>query len=65
MIQVFSPMDTATATSDLLTTTASNIFEGEGFSRIDVFEADVQEMGIINGWYQVNINLPFTYEEIK
>ena len=63
MIQVFVPVDTGRTDSDTLAQTARAVFEGLSFSGVKCHPGNVREAGVDGRWYQVNVEIPFTYYE--
>lgn len=65
--QVFTPQDGGLSTSDVLTEAALAALEGLTFtlSNIRTYGATINEIGPDNGWYQVNVDVPFEYDVLK
>lgn len=65
-IQLFSPLNSGMDTIDGYVHTLRAIFEGETLTgAIRCTDANAFEVGVSNGWFQVNIDIAFEYEEIK
>ena len=60
-IQVFVPVDMGTLASDTLTAAARTVFEGVKFDSLHFYAGNTREIGIDGKWYQVNVEVPFTY----
>ena len=65
--QVFTPLDSGLSASDVLTEAALAALEGLTFtlSNIRTYGASINEIGLDNGWYQVNVDVPFEYDVLK
>lgn len=65
-IQVFTALNVGTKQADELVQQARAIYEGTRFSGVWFFHGNVIPIGPIqDGLYQVNLELPFNYEEVK
>ena len=66
-IQVFTPLNQGTEEADTLAQTARAIFEGITLSSnaIRFNNAVVREIGPDDGWYQINVEAFFQYNERK
>lgn len=65
-IQVFTPINTGTFTSDQLAEAARTLLEGERLSKqCWTGVSAIREVGAKGKWYAANVETEFTYEEIK
>ncbi len=66
-IQVFTPVNQGTEEADTLTQAARAIFEGTTLSSnaIRFNNVVIRELGPDDGWYQVNVEAAFQYDERK
>ena len=67
-VQCFTALDKGRAAADNLATIARNIFEGKtlGTESIRCTDSVVREIGPIDdGFYQVNVEIAFNYDEVK
>ena len=66
-VQVFTPQDSGLSASDVLTEAVLAALEGLTFtlSNIRTYGATINEVGPDNGWYQVNVDVPFEYDVLK
>ena len=64
-VQVFTKSDTATSTSDTLTSKARDVFEGKRLGGVDFRDVTIREIGVDGKWFQVNVEAPFDYTETK
>ncbi len=66
IVQVYTDVDEGVQTSDTHVTSVKDIFEGSGaMAGLDFFVAEFREIGPDGRWFQVNVEIPFTYEEIR
>jgi hypothetical protein len=63
-IQVFVPENTQTLLSSQIADNIVSIFETKLLSGISFQSPNVREAGVSNGWYQVNISVPFYFDDI-
>ena len=64
-VQIFAPAGSGMAGLDLLGSLARGIFEGVSFDGLSFAGATLQEVGVDNGWNQVQLEAPFFYDETK
>lgn len=65
-VQIFVPQGQGTLAADQIVDKVSNVLEAEQLSSgCTLQETSVQNVGNINGWYQVNTSTPFYYDEIR
>lgn len=66
-VQCFTALDIGTTAADALAVVAKNIFEGKTLApeSIRFTDAIVREIGELDGFYQVNMEAPFNYDETK
>ncbi len=65
-IQVFVPEDSGLRGIDALIATARQVFEGKTLtSDIWCTDCNVYEVGVSDGWYQINVETDFAYEEVR
>lgn len=63
-IQIFVPENSETLIASQLTDNVVDVFETNSLGGV-VFESpDVREAGVTRGWYQVNISVPFYFDDI-
>tara|TARA_R110002167_G_scaffold93122_2_gene249824 strand:+ start:20645 stop:21058 length:414 start_codon:yes stop_codon:yes gene_type:complete len=65
LVQLFGPVDQGLRALDLLADATRDIFEGTQFSGLYFVSADVRESGQDGEWFQLVIDAPFDYQEIK
>jgi hypothetical protein len=67
IVQVFAPLDAGTKVSDAAVQKVRDIFEGTRIPAHDIriHALTPHELGILEGWYQVNAELDFTYIETR
>lgn len=65
LVQVFGPVDAGIRTLDLLSDEVRDIFEGVTFSGLYFVGVDVRESGQDGEWFQLVVDAPFDYWEIK
>jgi uncharacterized protein DUF4128 len=67
VVQVFAAQDRGTRAADLLAQQARAIFEGVALNSNGIRFTDVlvREIGESEGWYQVNVEATFQYQERK
>ena len=64
-VSVFTPIETGTYDSDILSKAAQDIFEGENFGGVVVNDTNIREIGANDKWYQVLMEANFHYNELK
>lgn len=65
-VQLFFPLNDGLRNTDALIATARAIFEGRTLAGpIWCTDANVFEIGPSDGWFQVNIDTNFAYEEVR
>lgn len=65
-IQVFTPSGTATAENDQLCQDSLNVFEGIDLHNDMWFKnGRIDTVGTQNSWFQQNVTLEFTFQQIK
>jgi hypothetical protein len=64
-IQVFSSIDSKNATTMVLAEKARDVFEGKSFNDYYIFKSGLREIGIKDGYYQINVTHEFSYNECK
>ena len=66
-VQCFAPLDNGRATADNLASTARAVFEGKTLTpeNIRFYGVTIREIGVSDGWYQINVEAPFNYTETK
>lgn len=63
-VQIFVIENSETLVASQLTDAVVNVFETKQLGGV-VFESpDVREAGVSRGWFQVNISVPFYYDDI-
>ena len=62
--QIFVPANIGARKALELADTASGIWRGQQFSSIHCLAPSVNDVGISNGWYQVNVVCPFYHDEL-
>jgi hypothetical protein len=62
-IQVFTPQNGGTNTARKYADTISAIFRGKEFDGLIFRASTVKSVGISDGWYQVNVTIPFWRDE--
>ena len=65
IVQIFIPLDSAISKIDELSLKVRNIFEGKTLSNIRFRGVVIREIGPDTKWYQVNVEAPFYYNEVK
>lgn len=67
MVQVFTPLDQGTEQADNLSTAARVIFEGRTLTpeALRFNAGSIQEIGEDGAYYQTNLEVPFSYTELK
>lgn len=65
LMQIFSPRDAGLDAAYTLAETARSAFEGKSFGGVWCYAAEVREIGPDGRWYQLNVEVPFRYEEVK
>lgn len=63
VVQIFTPEDTGTAQARTLAQSAANVFNNARFSGIRCRAAGIFRVGTFDGWYQMNVNIPFERDE--
>ena len=61
-VQVFVKEQTGTAKARQLADTVASIFRGQKFNGILCRSPAVQRVGVIEGWFQINVNVPFQWD---
>lgn len=59
MMQIFSPKNIGTATVRGYADTLAGIFENAEFNDVICRAASIDNIGVVNDWYQVNVNIPY------
>lgn len=63
-VSVFTPEGLGTQSNKKLCQRASNIFRSKQFTgNISCLVPSIQEVGVSDGWWQVNVNIPFYWDE--
>jgi len=62
-VTIFLPLDTAVGRGDELVDTVVPIFRASQFDGITCRSADVAHQGVRNGWYQINVTIPYFRDE--
>lgn len=67
IVQIFTPLNVGVKTALTLADQAREIFEGTRITGIDMRfnDCQIQELGPLDGWYQVNVQTEFAYSEVK
>lgn len=67
IVQVFAPQGQGVRAADILAQQARAIFEGITLVTGSLWFTDVivQEVGESEGWYQINVEALFDYDEVK
>lgn len=65
LIQVFGRLDRGTKTVDDLAELALAIYEGKSIDNIWFTSTVINEVGPLEGWYQINLDAQFTWTEKK
>ena len=63
-IGIFTPRNTGSAVGRGYADTLSTLFDLAEFGTIDCDEAEVQNLGIDEDWYQLSVSIPFTRREV-
>lgn len=63
-VSVFIPEGSATKPALDLADAVVAIFRGAQFSGILCRPADVRNLGVVGGWFQVNVSIPYHRDEI-
>lgn len=58
-IQVFTPENTGTERARALAGIAATVFRHSRFDGIRCYEPEFRSVGIDDGWYQFNVNVPY------
>ena len=61
-IEIFAPLSEGTDTVRGYADTIASIFRDKQFNGITCREASPENLGENNGWYQMNINIPFFWD---
>ena len=67
IVQIFAPLNKGPKAADLLAEQARAVFEGTRIPALDLRfnNTQIQEIGPLDGWYQVNVQTEFAYSEVK
>lgn len=65
MAQVFTPVNTGSQQAETLAKQLGDIFEGESFDGVDCFNANMRNNGSDGEWFQMNVDVEFSYQENK
>jgi len=65
LVQVFAPVDAGLRTLDGIADEIRDIFEGVTFSGLYFVGVDVRESGQDGEWFQLVVDAPFDYYEVK
>lgn len=67
IVQCFSKEDGGAGAAGTLAITARNLFEGKTLSPEGIWfnAVDIREIGASEGWYQINVEATFSYEQVK
>ncbi|RTL04573.1 hypothetical protein EKK58_10255 [Candidatus Dependentiae bacterium] len=63
-IQIFTPENTETLQASQLTDSITSIFETKLLGGVTFQSPDAREAGISEGWFQINISVPFYFDSI-
>lgn len=63
--QVFTLANTGVSKSDELTTKIQDIFEGNTFTGVYIYNSNINEIGTDGKWYMALVEISFFYDEIK
>jgi len=58
-INIYTPEGSGTATGRGYADTLAALFEHERFSGITTYAATLTTRGVVNGWHQLNLTIPF------
>ncbi len=62
-IQIFSPLNQGASTARSYADTIKSIFDGQEFGGVSCQASSIVNVGNLNGWYQLNLNVPFSRYE--
>lgn len=65
MIQCYSRINIGRQSADTLARTVTTLFEGESFSGVNCNDSIARETPPTGGWYQIVVEIEFTYDETK
>ncbi len=65
IVQAFGLRDTGTKSTYALAQTVRTAMEAKSFGSVWTLAAEVREIAGTGRWYQVNVEIPFRYEEVK
>jgi hypothetical protein len=65
VFQVFEPLNAGTSATDRLVQDIRLMFEGARIAgnTVRFTDAQINEVGVSDGWYQTNLNISFEYDE--
>lgn len=63
IVQVFTPADTGTAESEQIADSIKSALEGLVSNAIHFGAANRRPIGNYDGWYQVNVTIPYFYHD--
>ncbi|WP_299085064.1 phage tail terminator-like protein [uncultured Paraglaciecola sp.] len=64
-VQVFSPINQGSSSGTALAKQIEDLYEGERFNGVVGQDSIIRDIGPDGEWYQLQVEINFTYEEIK
>lgn len=64
-VQIFGPENSETVTINQIIDNVTDVFETNLLAGVVFQSPNVNELGVNEGWFQVNVSVPFYFDDIK
>jgi hypothetical protein len=65
VIQIFVPSDNGTKDANDIASELCTIFRNKQFDGVTCYSPGINDIGDVEGWYQINVNCDFHYDFIE